>query len=106
MILTVTLNLAVDVTYELDRIHWGKTNAVRPVGRRAGGKGVNVARTLHQLGREVMVTGLAGGRNGATARAELATSGMIDATIEVAGESRTTLVVVQDDGEVTGFSEP
>jgi tagatose 6-phosphate kinase len=106
MILTVTLNMAVDVTYGLDHIQWGRTNAVQPVGRRAGGKGVNVARTLQGLGREVMVAGLAGGRTGATARAELSTSGLVDATVEVAGESRTTLVVVEEKGEVTGFSEP
>ena len=106
MILTVTLNFALDITYELDRVEWGRTNAVRPVGRRAGGKGVNVARTLHQLGHAVTVTGLAGGTTGAVAREELTTSGMTDAMVEVSGESRSTLVVVEAGGEVTGFSEP
>jgi tagatose 6-phosphate kinase len=106
MILTVTLNLAIDVTYRVPRVRLGRTNAVRPPGRRAGGKGVNVARTLHALGHEVIVTGLAGGLAGASARAELAASGLTDATIEIAGESRTTLVVVDDHGVVTGFSEP
>ena len=106
MILTVTLNLALDITYEVGTIRWGETQAVRVAGRRAGGKGVNVARTLHQLGREVIVTGLAGGRTGALARGELATSGLIDATVEMIGESRTTIVIVEEAGEVTGFSEP
>lgn len=106
MILTVTLNLAIDVTYYLESIRWGVTNQVGSVSRRAGGKGVNVARTLHALGRHVVVTGLAGGQTGAAARSELAASGLADATVEIAGESRTTLVIVEEDGEVTGFSEP
>ncbi len=106
MILTVTLNLAIDVTYHLDTVRWGVTNQVGAVSRRAGGKGVNVARTLQALGRDVVVTGLAGGQTGAAARAELAASGLADATVDISGEARTTLVIVEEDGGVTGFSEP
>lgn len=106
MILTVTLNLAVDVTYQIDRVRWHADNRVSSVARRAGGKGVNVARVLHALDREVVVGGLAGGPNGAVARAELAASGLTDATVLVAQESRTSIIVVPDDGEVIGFSEP
>jgi len=106
VILTVTLNLAVDVTYHIDRVRWHANNRVTSVGRRAGGKGVNVARVLHGLGREVVVSGLCGGSNGAVARAEMATGGLADAVVSVGGESRTSMVVVPDDGEVIGFSEP
>jgi tagatose 6-phosphate kinase len=106
VILTVTLNLAVDVTYHVERIRWQETSRVDDVARRAGGKGVNVARVLHQLGHEAVVTGLAGGVTGAAARAELADAGLEDQTVPMEGTSRTTLVVVEADGGVTGFSEP
>ncbi len=106
VILTVTLNLGVDVTYHLDRIRRGETSQVRTVTRRAGGKGVNVARTLHALGHEVVVTGLAGGATGAAARAELALAGLNDRTVPIARTSRTALIVVEADGVATGFSEP
>ncbi|MDQ6729620.1 MAG: hexose kinase [Actinomycetota bacterium] len=106
MIVTVTLNLAVDVTYRLDRIRLGKTSQVLSVTRRAGGKGVNVARTLHALGHEVVVTGLAGGATGAEARAELATVGLRDETVSIAQTTRTTLIAVEADGAATGLSEP
>jgi tagatose 6-phosphate kinase len=105
MILTVTLNLAVDVTYHLERIRWRETSRVEDVARRAGGKGVNVARVLHALGHEAVVTGLAGGATGAAARAELETAGISDRTVSIAGTSRTTLIVVEADGGATGFSE-
>jgi tagatose 6-phosphate kinase len=106
MILTVTLNFAVDVTYHVDKLRPRAGNAVQSVGRRAGGKGVNVARTLHGPGRSVVATGFAGGPSGEEARAELKASGMRDALVEIADESRTTLVVVEEDGGVTGLTEP
>jgi tagatose 6-phosphate kinase len=105
VILTVTPNFAVDVTYHVDRIRWRETTAVQKVYRQAGGKGVNVARVLHALGHEAMVTGLAGGATGAAARAELTASGLLDRTVSIAQPSRTTLMVVETDGGATGFSE-
>lgn len=106
MILTVTPNFAVDVTYHVDRVRVGATIAVGSVFRQAGGKGVNAARTLKALGRDVLVTGFAGGVTGEAARAELRASGLEDETVPVAGSSRTTLIIVDQDGEATGFSEP
>lgn len=106
MILTVTLNLALDVTYHVESVRLGATTAVDSVARQAGGKGVNVARVLHALGREVAVTGFAGGVTGAAARNELTASGLRDQTVPVAGDSRTALIIVDSDGQATGFSEP
>ena len=63
-ILTVTLNLALDVTYAVDRVAWHGANRVASVAQRAGGKGVNVARVLRALGHRPVVAGLAGGRTG------------------------------------------
>jgi tagatose 6-phosphate kinase len=105
VILTVTLNLAVDVTYSLAQARLGEHNRVELVGRRAGGKGVNVARVLSGLGRDVVVTGLLGGANGSIARAELGEAGLVEETVAIQGESRVTIVAVEDDGRVTGFSE-
>lgn len=79
---------------------------MQSVIRRAGGKGVNVARTLHALGHEVVVTGLAGGTTGAEARAELAPARLPDPPVAVARTSRTTLMIVEADGAASGFSEP
>ena len=105
VILTVTLNMALDVTYHVETFERGQTTRVAEVARRAGGKGVNVARVLHALGREVVVTGLVGGFNGEAARAELNAAGLRDELVEIEGESRLTLVVVDRDGAATGFSE-
>ncbi|MFG1750612.1 1-phosphofructokinase family hexose kinase [Streptosporangium sandarakinum] len=92
-ILTVTLNLALDVTYVADGVDWDGVNRVRSVHRRAGGKGVNVARVLAALGRDVLVTGLAGGPNSRAAEADLSAAGLPAALTPIAAESRATLAV-------------
>lgn len=105
MILTVTLNFGLDVTYHVDAIRYGETVRVPEVARRAGGKGVNSARVLHALGRETVVTGFSGGFNAMAARAELEQAGIPDATVPIQDESRMTLIIVDADGAATGFSE-
>lgn len=58
MIVTVTLNPAIDVTYGVDDFTLGEVHRVRQVTRRPGGKGVNVASVLHALGVPVIAAGL------------------------------------------------
>ncbi|SCF01856.1 tagatose 6-phosphate kinase [Micromonospora viridifaciens] len=105
MILTVTLNAALDVTYRVSALVPGTTHRVTDVAERAGGKGVNVARVLHALGEPVVATGLAGGACGARIRSLLADEGVPEAFIPVAAESRRT-VVVAEPAAATGLWEP
>jgi tagatose 6-phosphate kinase len=105
MILTVTLNAALDVTYGLDEVEWDGVNRVRTVRRRAGGKGVNVARVLAALGHDVAATGFVGGHTGEAILADLAQTGILDRFFRVDGESRSTLVV-NDAASTTLFNEP
>lgn len=106
MILTVTLNAALDITYRIDALRPHTTHRVATVAERPGGKGVNVARVLHALGEPVLATGLAGGATGAQIRSLLAAGGVPEAFTSIAGESRRTVVVASGDGEPTGFWEP
>jgi len=57
MILTVTLNPAIDMTYEVDALTPGAVHRVTRVEERPGGKSVNVARVLHALGERVVALG-------------------------------------------------
>ncbi|MFB7496330.1 1-phosphofructokinase family hexose kinase [Streptomyces sp. NPDC056161] len=105
MILTVTLNAALDITHRVDRLRPHASNRVASVAQRAGGKGVNVARVLHALGHECAVTGLAGGATGAAVRAELASARLADHLVPIRGETRRTVAVV-DDRDTTILLEP
>src|SRR5688500_6968836 len=106
MILTVTLNLALDVTYRVRGVALDRANRVDEVAQRAGGKGVKVARVLAALGRPGVVCGLAGGPTGDAIRADLERSGLASALTPIAGESRRTLTVVDAQrGDATGYWE-
>ncbi|WP_052434215.1 PfkB family carbohydrate kinase, partial [Streptacidiphilus melanogenes] len=113
MIVTVTLNAALDVTYVVaGGVRPGATHRVRSVAARAGGKGVNTARVLASLGEPVLALGLAGGASGAELREELDAAGVAHRFTAIAGTTRRTVAVVdatQDGaatGGVTGFWEP
>ncbi len=64
MIITITLNPAIDETVEVDRLVQADTNRVVAIRRDIGGKGVNVARVLKELGYEPLAMGSAPGRFG------------------------------------------
>jgi len=91
VIVVVCLNPALDVTHHVDAVDWGGVNRPRAVQARPGGKGLNVARTLHALGVDVLVLGLAGGITGAGVEAGLrercvpAASAAPAAIVEVSG---------------------
>lgn len=61
MILTVTMNPSVDISYSLENLTINAVNRVSDVGKAAGGKGLNVSRVLKQVNADVLATGLVGG---------------------------------------------
>lgn len=104
MIVCVCLNPALDVTYQVPLLMPGATHQVRLVGRRGGGKGINVARVLGQLGEAVVVAGLLGGATGEAIETDLADSGIPRAFLRIAGDSRRSVCVV-DGKDATVFNE-
>lgn len=106
MILTITPNPALDLTYEVDSVAVHDEHRVRRVRTAAGGKGINVARVLAQLGRPVTCAGLLGGADGHRVRELLAASdGIRQAWTKTSGATRRTVTIVDPSG-VTGFNEP
>lgn len=112
MILTVTLNTALDLTYGVPALVPHSSHRVTDLTERPGGKGVNVARVLAALGHDTVVTGFAGGANGAVLRRLLSSlpsgpASVTDALVPVAGDTRRTLAVVdRATGDTTQFNEP
>lgn len=94
LILTVTLNVALDRTVAVPRMRLGQRHRAVESRRAPGGKGVNVARALNQLGEPVIATGLAGGATGARIRELLTAEDVLHDFTEVAGDSRTNISIV------------
>lgn len=107
MIITVTPNAALDVTYEVDELVAHQSHRVRAVRTRAGGKGVNVASVLTRMGRQVIATGLVGGTVGNEIRADLDARGVGQRFVDCEGASRRTVNVISAvHGDATIFNEP
>ncbi|MEU9210293.1 1-phosphofructokinase family hexose kinase [Streptomyces sp. NPDC048415] len=108
MILTVTLNTALDITYHVRSLRPHTSHRVTEVTERPGGKGLNVARVLAALGHEVTVTGFSGGATGRAVRDQLThTPGVVDALAPVTGSTRRTIAVVDTaTGDTTQLNEP
>ena len=105
-ILTVTLNPAVDKTYTAQTLIAGQVNRMRTAEKIAGGKGVNVAKILRQYGYEVAAAGFLGGYSGRFIEEELTKRGAECRFVHVAGETRSNMNILADDGYVTEILEP
>ena len=64
MILTLTLNPSVDISYPLEQFHLDTVNRVKKTSKTAGGKGLNVTRVLSEFGENVLASGFLGGALG------------------------------------------
>ncbi|MFI9825376.1 1-phosphofructokinase family hexose kinase [Streptomyces sp. NPDC052013] len=108
MILTVTLNTALDITYRVPSLRPHDSHRVSEVTERPGGKGINVARVLAALGHAVTVTGFAGGATGEVLRDHLLrVPTLTDALVPISGTTRrTTAVVDETSGGTTQLNEP
>ena len=93
MILTVTMNPSVDTRYQLDELVIDDVNRVTPE-KTAGGKGLNVARVLGQLGDDVVATGLLGGHMGAYMAELMDASGIKNDFVPIKGETRICLNIL------------
>ena len=107
MIVCVSLNPALDVTYRLDApLELGGTNRVADVALRPGGKGINVARVLGHVGKHARVVAPLGGATGERVRGEADRLGVDGAWVDVAAETRRTVVAWEvGSGVATTLSE-
>ncbi|HET6943744.1 MAG TPA: 1-phosphofructokinase family hexose kinase [Gaiellaceae bacterium] len=94
MIVTVTLNAAVDRTLTVPNFQLGHRHRASTSLTSAGGKGINVARALKRLDSPVIATGLAGGRTGDRIIDELAGEAILNDFVRIGDESRTSTAVV------------
>jgi 1-phosphofructokinase family hexose kinase len=94
VIVTVTLNAAIDRTLTVPNFQRGQRHRASQGLTLAGGKGINVARALKRLDVPVVATGLAGGRTGTRIIEELTSEAILNDFVRIGDESRTSTAVV------------
>jgi 1-phosphofructokinase family hexose kinase len=94
MIITVTLNAALDKTLEVPNFTPGRRHRTVDQTTMPGGKGVNIARALKRLGQPVIATGFAGGATGARIMEALNDEAILNGFVRIREESRTNTAVL------------
>lgn len=107
MIKTVTLNPAVDKTVEINDFKVGEVNRISSIRLDAGGKGINVSKTIKALDGSSIATGFLAGRNGDYIKDCLDKMQVPGDFLFVKGETRTNLKVVDRRNKTnTDINEP
>jgi 1-phosphofructokinase/tagatose 6-phosphate kinase len=106
MIITVTLNAAIDKSLSVPNFRLGRRHRTVEQHTMAGGKGVNIARTLKTLGQPVIATGFAGGPTGTQIVEQLTAEAILNDFVRIREESRTnTAVLDPTTGETTEINQ-
>lgn len=107
MILTVTLNAAIDKRYVVDDFKVGEVNRVKECSYVPGGKGLNVSKPASINGAEVVATGFVGGHAGNYIEDALKPFGIRGDFYHVDAESRSCINIWDEVNQVqTEFLEP
>lgn len=107
MILTVTLNAAIDKRYVVEEFKVGEVNRVKECAYVPGGKGLNVSKPAAVAGAEVVATGFVGGHAGNYIEASLKDYHVKSAFYHLEAESRSCINIWDEKNCVqTEFLEP
>lgn len=106
MIITVTINPAVDKTVEIEELKYGELNRFKNVISDAGGKGINVSKAIKALGGNSIASGFIGGSNGVFIETALNKLNINCDFIHIQQNTRSNLKIVENNGRVTELNEP
>ncbi|MDU3213563.1 MAG: tagatose-6-phosphate kinase [Staphylococcus epidermidis] len=104
MILTLTLNPSVDISYPLDQFNLDTVNRVSQTSKTAGGKGLNVTRVLSEFGEDVIASGFLGGALGQYIEEQIETTRIKQAFFKIKGETRNCIAILHE-GQQTEILE-
>ena len=106
MILVINLNASVDKRYKMKDLIKGEVMRASEVDNTPGGKGIHVANVATILGEDCIATGYLGGKSGEFISERLQDYGIKQDFVQVAGETRSCLAIITEDGAQTEILEP
>lgn len=96
MILTITANPSVDISYQIDDFKIDDVNRSDKVVKDAGGKGIHVGYVLKELGEEVVHSGFVGGVLGAYIENTLQSKGQNSRFVKIKEDTRNCIAILHD----------
>ncbi|MGX7013515.1 hexose kinase [Vagococcus silagei] len=105
MVLAITLNPSLDISYPIETLKINDVNRCQTVSKTAGGKGLNVARVIHQMDGSVVATGFLGGNIGKYIEDQLTEQEIQHQFQHINGETRNCIAILHDQGQQTEVLE-
>ncbi len=96
MILTITMNPSVDISYQVDNLTINYVNRTNNWSKTTGGKGLNVTRVLNQLNEQVVASGLKGGKLGEYLEQSLNEHKITNHFFEIQGNTRNCIAILHE----------
>ena len=105
MILTLTINPAIDRTITVDKLVFEDRAYIQSTNDTAGGRGVNASRVLNAFGSKTAAILTVGGPTGKDVRALLSAVGFPTDCVEVESPTRTNLTITDKQGLTIKLNE-
>lgn len=96
MILSITANPSVDISYNIENLKIDGVNRVELVNKDAGGKGIHVSYVLNELGEKVINSGFVGGKLGEFIEKRLDERKISHDFIKLEDETRNCIAIIHD----------
>ena len=99
MILSITANPSVDISYNIENLKIDDVNRVELVNKDAGGKGIHVSYVLNELGEKVINSGFVGGKLGEFIEKRLDERKISHDFIKLDDETRNCIAIIHDNNQ-------
>lgn len=107
MIITITLNPAIDRTLRIEQpLQVNTLNRASSTSVEPGGKGINVSRAVKALGGKSVALGFSAGSNGRAMKDALTSMDIHHDFVDVPGNTRVNFLIIDQDGNHTEINEP
>ena len=106
MIVTLTINPAIDRIVSIDRLAFEDRAYINSSRESAGGRGINASSVIHSFGGETLAVLISGGDSGKRLEGLLGKCGYRIAVVPVQNEIRTNLTITDKHGLTVNLNEP
>jgi 1-phosphofructokinase family hexose kinase len=105
LIVTLTINPAIDRTISVDRLAFDDRAYIKSSGESAGGRGINASTVIHSFGGETLAVLTSGGDSGKRLEHLLRGCGLRLAVVPVPHEIRTNITITDRHGLTVNLNE-
>ncbi len=105
MVLTLTINPAIDRTITVDRLVFEDRGYILDTSEAPGGRGINASRVIHAFGGKTVALLTSGGETGARMEKSLAAMGFPYHVVRARQESRTNITISDRQGLTVKLNE-